>query len=125
MLWPFIFNSIRGAAKKMQGVPFDTLQITSPVRRLSCVMITVLKIVPEISVAFAELTPRIIAIKTITTARVIVLFFKGPSQSAFSFFDLTQDGGRIDRRFYSLEQIAFHRTILNTGIFLLGYIARY
>src|SRR5580704_6829402 len=98
----------------MHGVPFATLQVTSPVRRLSCVMITVLKIVPEISVAFAGLTPRMIAVKTKTAAKVIVLFFKGSSHGAFSFLDLTQDGGRIDRRFYLLEQIAFHRTILNT-----------
>jgi hypothetical protein len=83
------------------------------------VITTVLKIVPEISVAFTGLTPRIIAVKTANTARVIVLFFKRPSHSALSLFDLTQDGRHIDRRFFSLEQIAFHRAILNTKIFSL------
>jgi hypothetical protein len=117
---------MRGAAKKMQGVPFATLQITSPVKRLSCVIITVLTTVPEISVAFAGLSLRISAVKSVTTAKVIVLFFKGPPpKTRFPLFVLTQDGWHIDRRFFSLEQIAFHHTIVNTEIFSIETIARY
>jgi hypothetical protein len=48
-------------------------------------MITVLTIVPEISVAFAGLTSKIIAVKTITIAKAIVLFFKESSHSSFYF----------------------------------------